>query len=166
MKKLKNKIPVGLLGATGMVGQKLVCLLKNHPWFKVAYLAASEKSAGKTYNQAVKGRWLQKEKIPKAVSKLNVYSIEKDIKIIAEKCSFVFSAFEADKELIKKIEETRFNMTFDVILGLVGYFLIYYANLQMSEMNIMFFVVLIIWLIMEFWGYYAFKIRGGNQHWN
>ena len=69
-------------------------------------------------------------------------------------------------EIIKKIEETRFNMTFDVILGLVGYFLIYYANLQMSEMNIMFFVVLIIWLIMEFWGYYAFKIRGGNQHWN
>ena len=106
MKKLKNKIPVGLLGATGMVGQKLVCLLKNHPWFKVAYLAASEKSAGKTYNQAVKGRWLQKEKIPKAVSKLNVYSIEKDIKIIAEKCSFVFSAISADREFIKRIEES------------------------------------------------------------
>ncbi len=69
-------------------------------------------------------------------------------------------------EIMKKIEETRFNMTFDVILGLVGYFLIYYVNLQMSEMNVLFFTILITWLILESWGYCAFKIRGGNQHWN
>ena len=106
IKEISQKIPVGILGATGMVGQRLVCLLQDHPWFTVACVAASEKSAGKTYAEAVKERWTQKEKIPKGVKYLNVFSIEKDMEIISKKCHFVFSAIDADKELIRKIEES------------------------------------------------------------
>jgi aspartate-semialdehyde dehydrogenase len=105
MKTIKNKIPVGILGATGMVGQRLVCLLKNHPWFTVVCVAASEKSAGKTYEQAVLGRWTQKETIPENISALKVHSIEKDIKIMAEKAQLVFSAMDAPKDFIQDIEE-------------------------------------------------------------
>ena len=105
MKKLNKKIPVGILGATGMVGQRLVCLLKDHPWFIVAYVAASRRSYGKTYEQAVKGRWSQKESIPKDVGALTIYSIEDDLDTFSKKCSFVFSAIDADKDFIKKIEE-------------------------------------------------------------
>ncbi len=105
MKKLNKKIPVGILGATGMVGQRLVCLLKDHPWFTVTYVAASRRSSGKTYEQAVKGRWSQKESIPKDVGALTIYSIEDDLDTFSKKCSFVFSAIDADKDFIKKIEE-------------------------------------------------------------
>ncbi|KKQ21402.1 MAG: Aspartate-semialdehyde dehydrogenase (Non-peptidoglycan organisms) [Parcubacteria group bacterium GW2011_GWC1_36_9] len=83
-----NKIKVGILGATGMVGQRLISLLKNHPWFKVTVVAASKRSKGKK------------------IGSLVVYSIEDDIEIISKKCSFVFSAIEADKDFIKKIEES------------------------------------------------------------
>ncbi len=65
MEKVNHKIPVGILGATGMVGQRFISLLQNHPWFKVVCLAASEKSAGKLYSKAVAGRWMLKEPIPK-----------------------------------------------------------------------------------------------------
>src|SRR3989338_7252836 len=105
MKKLNKKISVGILGATGMVGQRFVCLLKDHPWFTVTYVAASRKSSGKTYEQAVKGRWSQKESIPKDVGEFIVGSIEDDLDTISQKCSFVFSAIDADKDFIKKIEE-------------------------------------------------------------
>ena len=105
MKKLNKKSSVGILGATGMVGQRFVCLLKDHPWFTVTYVAASRKSSGKTYEQAVKGRWSQKESIPKDVGEFIVGSIEDDLDTISQKCSFVFSAIDADKDFIKKIEE-------------------------------------------------------------
>jgi aspartate-semialdehyde dehydrogenase len=86
-KKNSQKIKVGILGATGTVGQQLISLLKNHPWFEVACVAASRKSAGKK------------------IGSLTVYSVEDDIEAIAKECSFVFSAIEADKDFIKKIEE-------------------------------------------------------------
>ncbi len=86
--KSDKKIPVGILGATGMVGQKFISLLKDHPWFEVVCVAASRKSAGKR------------------LGSLTVYSVEDDIDIIAKKCRFVFSAIEADREFIKKIEES------------------------------------------------------------
>ncbi len=105
MEILNNKIKVGILGATGMVGQRYISLLQNHPWFVVSCVAASKKSAGKTYADAVAGRWAQKEAIPDAVSSLQVYSVEDDLNIIAKECSFVFSAMDADKDFIKKIEE-------------------------------------------------------------
>ena len=60
-------IKVGILGATGMVGQNYIRLLKNHPWFEVAYLAASPTSAGKKYSEAVAGRWHMREDIPEKV---------------------------------------------------------------------------------------------------
>ena len=88
MEKNKNKkIKVGILGATGMVGQKLLTLLKNHPWFVVTAVAASRRSAGKK------------------LGLFTIYSVEDDIDIISKKCSFVFSAISADNNFIKKIEE-------------------------------------------------------------
>lgn len=105
MKKTNKKIKVGILGATGMVGQRFICLLKNHPWFEVTAVAASRKSSGKKYKEAVKERWLQKEPIPKSVKDMVVYSIEDDINTISKKCSFVFSAIDAPKDFIQKIEE-------------------------------------------------------------
>jgi len=93
MEKNKNKkIKVGILGATGMVGQRFITLLQNHPWFVVSCVAASNRSAGKTYGEAVAGRWTQSKPIPEYVGALNVYSVENDLDIIAEQCSFVFSA--------------------------------------------------------------------------
>jgi len=105
MKILNKKIEVGILGATGMVGQRLITLLADHPWFTVAVVAASNNSSDKTYEEAVNGRWSQKEKIPENIKALNVFSVEKDLEIISKKCSFVFCAIDAEKDFIKKIEE-------------------------------------------------------------
>ena len=105
MKSTHKKIPVGILGATGMVGQRLISLLENHPWFEVVCVAASERSVGKSYMKAVGSRWTQQKAIPKNISKLLVYSVEHDVEIIAEKARFVFSAIEAKEEFIKQVEE-------------------------------------------------------------
>ncbi len=99
---MKKKIPVGVLGATGMVGQQYVRLLEDHPWFSVVFVAASERSAGKTYETAVEGRWFMKEQIPALVKKIPVSSIDA-IEEAKEKCSFVFSAL--DPETAKIYEE-------------------------------------------------------------
>src|SRR3989338_7764944 len=104
MDKNNNKIPVGILGATGMVGQYYVSLLAGHPWFEVAYLAASPQSAGKIYSEAVRGRWHMSQSIPKPAAGLIVENVA-DIRKAAEKCRFVFSAFEMpDKEGIRQTE--------------------------------------------------------------
>lgn len=105
MKKVTRKIPVGILGATGMVGQRFISILQNHPWFEVVCVAASERSAGKPYSEAAAGRWTQKESIPQNIGKLLVHSVENDVEIIAGKVSFVFCAIDAEKEFIKRIEE-------------------------------------------------------------
>lgn len=100
-----KKYKVGILGATGMVGQNYIRLLENHPWFEVVYVAASEKSAGMSYSDAVKGRWQMNTSIPSNIKDLIVEDVA-NIKKASEHCDFVFSAFEiSDKNLIKEIEE-------------------------------------------------------------
>jgi len=101
MKKLK----VGILGATGMVGQRFIQLLENHPWFKVVIVAASPQSAGKRYDDVVSGKWKMNIPIPKHIGILQVKSVEKDMKSIVRQVDFVFSALDMEKEDIKRIEE-------------------------------------------------------------
>lgn len=99
-----NKIKVGVLGATGMVGQRYIKLLENHPWFEVTYVAASPRSAGKLYKDAVKNRWLIGENIPDGVQNLTVEDANIAEKAVG-KCQFVFSALELPKkEDIKNLE--------------------------------------------------------------
>ncbi|MCR5763721.1 MAG: aspartate-semialdehyde dehydrogenase [Treponema sp.] len=99
-----NKIPVGVLGATGMVGQRYIKLLENHPWFKVTYVAASPRSAGKLYKDAVSSRWLIGADIPSDVAELTVQDANDEKKALG-KCTFVFSALEMGKDEIKNLEE-------------------------------------------------------------
>ena len=102
---MAKKFKVGILGATGMVGQNYIRLLENHPWFKVTYVAASSNSAGVSYEEAVKNRWHMNTPIPESVKKLIVEDVANFNKI-KNKCDFVFSAFEiADKQLVKEMEE-------------------------------------------------------------
>lgn len=101
----RNKIKAGILGATGMVGQRLVSLLDKHPWFETTVLAASPRSAGKTYEQAVEGRWLLEEDMPNRARNLVVKEVEADINKISKDVDLVFSALDMEKEQIKKIEE-------------------------------------------------------------
>ncbi len=99
-----DKIKVGVLGATGMVGQRYIKLLENHPWFEVTYVAASPRSAGKLYKDAVSSRWLIGADIPAAVANLTVQDAN-DAKLAIGKCKFVFSALEMGKDEIKALEE-------------------------------------------------------------
>ncbi len=99
-----SKLKVGILGGTGMVGQRFVALLENHPWFEVVSVAASERSAGKTYEEAVGERWKLDTPMPESVKKLivkNVNSVEE----VSQGVDFVFSAVDMTKEEIKAIEE-------------------------------------------------------------
>ena len=100
---MKEKIKVGVLGATGMVGQRYIKLLENHPWFEVVYVAASPRSAGKTYKEAVKNRWLIGAEIPVAVENLIVEDANDEKKALG-KCKFLFSALEMGKDEIKALE--------------------------------------------------------------
>lgn len=99
-----NKIPVGILGATGMVGQRFVTILKNHPWFEVVLVAASAKSAGKKYKEAVKGRWVMDQPIPSNVGSMKVFDVWADLDKIVSQIDLTFCAIDTDKEEIKKIE--------------------------------------------------------------
>lgn len=98
-----NKITVGVLGATGMVGQRYIYLLKDHPWFEVTYVAASPRSAGKKYRDAVASRWLIGSDIPAGVADLMVEDAS-NVDAAKGKCAFVFSALEMDKDAIKALE--------------------------------------------------------------
>lgn len=100
-----EKIPIGILGATGMVGQRFVELLSDHPWFEITVLAASPRSAGKSYKDAVKGRWVSKNSIPKKIAELKLLAVEKDIETISKSVRVVFSALDLEKEPIQKLEE-------------------------------------------------------------
>ena len=99
-----EKYNVGILGATGMVGQRFVTLLANHPWFNIAVLAASPRSAGKTYEEAVGDKWKLEESMPDCVRKIVVMDVS-CVKDVAAKVDFVFSAVDMKKEEIKAIEE-------------------------------------------------------------
>lgn len=96
---------VGIVGATGMVGQRFVTLLEHHPWFQVTTLAASSRSAGKTYEEAVGDRWLMASPIPASMKNMIVLDAEKDIKKIAGMVDFVFCAVNMDKQKTKELEE-------------------------------------------------------------
>jgi len=99
------KLRVGILGATGMVGQRFVSLLENHPWFEVVSVAASPRSAGKTYEEAVGDRWKMDTPMPEAVKKLVVKNVDEVEKVAAE-VDFVFSAYEGvSKQAIQEAEE-------------------------------------------------------------
>lgn len=102
--ELKRKLRVGILGATGMVGQRFISLLENHPWYEVVTVAASPRSAGKTYEEAVGGRWKMSTPMPEAVKNLVVINVNEVEKVAAE-VDFVFSAVDMSKEEIKAIEE-------------------------------------------------------------
>ena len=101
---MNEKLRVGVLGATGMVGQRFVAMLENHPWFEVTTLAASPRSAGKTYAQAVDGRWKMETPIPEAVKDLKVLDVS-EVEKVAAQVDFVFSAVSMSKDEIKAIEE-------------------------------------------------------------
>ncbi len=96
---------VGIIGATGMVGQRLITLLANHPWFHIEVLAASGRSAGKPYEEAVSGRWAMKTAIPENVKNMIVLDAEKDAEGIASLVDFVFCAVNMDKAVTKALEE-------------------------------------------------------------
>src|SRR3990167_3635599 len=100
-----QKIPVGILGATGMVGQQYIRLLEKHPWFEVTHVAASQQSAGKTYAQAVSGRWHMESAVPLSVASLPVHDIF-SVSEAQKNCAFVFSAFELpEKNAVRELEE-------------------------------------------------------------
>ncbi len=101
---MNDKLKVGILGGTGMVGQRFISLLENHPWFEVVTIAASPRSAGKTYEDAVGGRWKMDTPMPEAVKKLVVQDVS-DVKAVSDSVDFVFSAVDMTKDEIKAIEE-------------------------------------------------------------
>ena len=101
---MNQKLRVGILGATGMVGQRFISLLENHPWFEVVTVAASPRSAGKTYEEAVGGRWKMKTPMPEAVKKLVVANVN-EVEKVAAGVDFVFSAVDMTKDEIRAIEE-------------------------------------------------------------
>ena len=101
---MSDRLRVGILGGTGMVGQRFISLLENHPWFEVVVIAASPRSAGKTYEEAVGGRWKMDTPMPESVKKLIVMNVNEVEKVAAE-VDFVFSAVDMTKDEIKAIEE-------------------------------------------------------------
>lgn len=96
---------VGIIGATGMVGQRFAVLLENHPWFKVTALAASPRSAGKTYKEAVGERWLLDKPMPESMKDITVMDATADIEKITSQVDFVFCAVDMKKDEIKALEE-------------------------------------------------------------
>lgn len=96
---------VGIIGATGMVGQRFATLLENHPWFNVAVLAASPRSAGKTYEEAAGKRWALKTPMPEKMKKMIMLDATADIEKIAEIVDFCFCAVDMKKDEIKALEE-------------------------------------------------------------
>jgi aspartate-semialdehyde dehydrogenase len=101
---MQNKLRVGILGATGTVGQKFIALLKDHPWFDVTCVAASSHSAGKIYAAAVENRWTQDIPIPDRIRDLKVLDGEHEIKSMASRVDFIFSALSMDKAKIRDLE--------------------------------------------------------------
>ena len=101
---MEKKLKVGVLGATGMVGQRFISLLENHPWFEVVTVAASPRSAGKTYEEAVGGRWKMSTPMPEAVKQMVVMNVN-EVEKVAAGVDLVFSAVDMTKDEIKAIEE-------------------------------------------------------------
>ncbi|MEG1428022.1 MAG: aspartate-semialdehyde dehydrogenase family protein, partial [Oscillospiraceae bacterium] len=100
-----TKYNVGIIGCTGMVGQRFAILLENHPWFAVTALAASPRSAGKSYKEVVGGRWAMPSPIPENMADMIIMDATKDIAEIVKKVDFVFCAVDMKKDEIKALEE-------------------------------------------------------------
>ncbi len=101
---MSEKLRVGILGGTGMVGQRFISILENHPWFEVTTIAASPRSAGKTYEEAVGGRWKMTTPMPEAVKNIIVKNVN-EVEAVAAEVDFVFSAVDMTKDEIRAIEE-------------------------------------------------------------
>jgi len=101
---MEKKLRVGVLGATGMVGQRFIALMEDHPWFEVVTVAASPRSAGKTYTEAVGDRWKMPTPMPEAVKDMVVMNVN-EVEDVADSVDFVFSAVDMSKDEIKAIEE-------------------------------------------------------------
>ncbi|MDO5131531.1 MAG: aspartate-semialdehyde dehydrogenase [Eubacteriales bacterium] len=101
---MSAKLRVGILGGTGMVGQRFIALLADHPWFEVTAIAASPRSAGKTYGECVEGRWKLEVPCPEAVKGIVVKNV-KDVEAVSAEVDFCFSAVDMSKDEIKAIEE-------------------------------------------------------------
>ena len=100
-----HEYKIGIIGATGMVGQRFVTLLANHPWFRLTVLAASPRSAGKRYEEAVAGRWAMDVPIPEVAKDMVLLSAQDDVETIASQVDFVFSAVDMSKDAIQALEE-------------------------------------------------------------
>ena len=100
-----KEFQVGIIGATGMVGQRFALLLENHPWFHVKALAASARSAGKTYEEAVGSRWAMAKPMPESMKDMVILDATADLQAIASMVDFVFCAVDMPKEEIRKLEE-------------------------------------------------------------
>lgn len=98
---MSEKLKVGILGATGMVGQRFIALLENHPWFEVVTVAASPRSAGKTYMEAVGNRWKMTTPMPEAVKNLIVKNVN-EVEEVSKSVDFVFSAVDMTKDEDRK----------------------------------------------------------------
>ena len=101
---INGKWKVGILGGTGMVGQRFIALLENHPWYEVTAIAASPRSAGKTYEETAGSRWKMDTPMPQAVKGIRVKDVN-DVSSMASEVDFVFSAVDMTKEEICAIEE-------------------------------------------------------------
>ena len=101
---MSEKLKVGILGGTGMVGQRFISLLENHPWFEVTTIAASPRSAGKRYEDAIGDRWKMTTPMPEAVKDIVVMNVN-EVEKVASEVDFVFSAVDMSKDEIKAIEE-------------------------------------------------------------
>ena len=110
-----EKYKVGVIGGTGMVGQRFVTLMEDHPWFQLTLVAASPRSAGKTYEEAVGSRWAMDTPMPEAAKKLIVLDAVADAAVIAQSVDFVFSAVDMKKDEIKALEETYAKLECPVI---------------------------------------------------
>ena len=110
-----KKYKVGVIGATGMVGQRFVSLIEGHPWFELSVVAASRRSAGKTYAESVAGRWMMPSAVPESAGALTILSAEDDIAAVAGAADFVFSAVDMKKDEIKALEEAYARLELPVV---------------------------------------------------
>lgn len=129
-----NKIKTGIIGATGMVGQRFISLLENHPWFEVTYLAASVSSAGKKYSDAVKNRWHMDSEIPAGVKDLVVEDAGNYDRAVG-KCTLLFTAVSMKKEEVKVLEAEYASRGFAVVSANSAYRLTPDVPVLIPEIN-------------------------------
>lgn len=111
---IHQKMRVGIIGATGMVGQNYLRLLENHPWFDVTYIGASQRSAGKTYEEAVQGRWQMESPVPMKIRSMKIKNAL-EIPTPGKECDLVFSAISLGKDEIRNLENNYAAAGFPVI---------------------------------------------------